>query len=105
MSPWINRQKPQYKTHRQTQTQNFLSSEIQNLAISNGFDLRHLFIFSIFQALKASPQTNPLALMRLVGIPNSLVAQTHWLDSVHGTRDLRQAIVVVFNEAWDFEEE
>ena len=42
---------------------------------------------------------------RLIGVPNSLAAQTRRLDSVRGTRDLRWAIIVFVFEAWDFEEE
>ena len=42
---------------------------------------------------------------RLIGVPNSLAAQTRRSDSVRGARDLRRAIVVFVFEAWDFEEE
>ena len=42
---------------------------------------------------------------RLIGVPNSLAAQTRRSNSVRGTRDLRRAIVVFVFEAWDFEEQ
>ena len=42
---------------------------------------------------------------RLIGVPNSLAAQTRRSDSVRGARDLRRAIVVFVFEAWDFKEE
>ena len=42
---------------------------------------------------------------RLIGVPNSLAAQTRRSDSVRGARDLRRAIVVFVFEALDFEEE